>query len=135
MPPRICVITEIIEHTPFHKTFYFNDDRCKKAIPGQFIMLWIPGVDEIPMSLSFIRERQAVTVEKKGVGTTKMHEMVVGDKIGVRGPYGNGFASNGDNMLFVAGGTGIAPLLPLIKIVEGKKVIIFGVQTSSLLFF
>lgn len=135
MPPRIRSVTEIIDHTPSHKTFYFDDEKCRNATPGQFVMIWVPGVDEIPMSLSFIGERQGVTVEKKGEGTTKMHEMKEGDKIGIRGPYGNGFPTHGNNILFVAGGTGIAPLLPMIKIAEGEKVVIFGVRTSSLLLF
>ncbi|MEA2053693.1 MAG: dihydroorotate dehydrogenase electron transfer subunit [Candidatus Thermoplasmatota archaeon] len=135
MPLRICTIDEIVENTPIHKTFYFEDEECRKAKPGQFVMVWIPGVDEMPVSLSFIQEKQAVTVEVKGEGTKKMHETKVGDKIGIRGPYGNGFSTHGNKLLFVAGGTGIAPLLPLIKMVEGEKTVILGARTSSLLLF
>ena len=134
MPPRICSIVDIIENTTLHKTFYFSDEKCRNAKPGQFIMIWIPGIDEIPMSLSFIGEKQGVTVEKKGEGTKKLHEMNVGDKIGIRGPYGNAFSMHGKKFLFVAGGTGIAPLLPLIKMVK-EKVVILGARTSSLLLF
>ncbi|RLF46006.1 MAG: dihydroorotate dehydrogenase electron transfer subunit [Thermoplasmata archaeon] len=134
MPPRICSIVDIIENTTLHKTFYFSDEKCRNAKPGQFIMIWIPGVDEIPMSLSFIGEKQGVTVEKKGEGTKKLHEMNVGDKIGIRGPYGNAFSMHGKKFLFVAGGTGIAPLMPLIKMVK-EKVVILGARTSSLLLF
>ncbi len=134
MPPRICSIVDIIENTTLHKTFYFSDEKCRNAKPGQFIMIWIPGIDEIPMSLSFIGEKQGVTVEKKGEGTKKLHEMNVGDKIGIRGPYGNAFSMHGKKFLFVAGGTGIAPLMPLIKMVK-EKVVILGARTSSLLLF
>lgn len=133
--PRMCPILDIVQNTSLHKTFYFEDAKCKNAKPGQFVMIWVPGVDEIPMSLSFIGERQGVTVERKGEGTKKMHEMNIGDKIGIRGPYGKSFSIYGKKILFVAGGTGIAPLLPLIKMVRGEKVVILGARTSSLLLF
>ena len=135
MPMRIRTIDRIVENTPFHKTFYFDDEECRKAQPGQFVMVWIPGVDEFPMSLSFIGEHQGVTVEAKGEGTKRMHGMEAGDKIGIRGPYGRGFSVHGSRFLFVAGGTGIAPLLPLIEMAEGDKTVALGARSSSLLLF
>jgi len=120
MPMRIHAIEKVVENTPIHKTFYFSDEDCRNAEPGQFVMVWIPGVDEVPMSLSFIGKQQAVTVEAKGEGTKKMHEMKEGDKIGVRGPYGKGFSISKGKKLFIAGGTGI---------------VILGARSSSLLLF
>lgn len=135
MPMRICSIDEIVDNTPFHKTFYFSDGECSNAQPGQFVMVWVPGVDEFPMSLSYLGERQAVTVEVKGEGTKRMHGMKEGDKIGIRGPYGMGFSVRDGRLLFVAGGTGIAPLLPLIEMADGEKTVILGARSSELLLF
>lgn len=105
------------------------------AEPGQFIMVWIPGIDEVPMSLSYIGEKIAITVEKVGEATEAMHDMIEGDRIGVRGPYGNGFKIFGEKALFVAGGTGIAPLMPLIRKYEGEKLAVIGARTKDLLIF
>ncbi len=135
MPLRICIIDKIVNNTSIHKTFYFEDRECRKANPGQFVMVWVPGVDEMPMSLSCIRERQAVTVEVKGEGTKSMHEMEEGDKIGISGPYGKGFFIRGNKPLFIAGGTGIAPLFPLVEAANSGGTVIMGARTASLLLF
>ena len=130
---HICRIKRIVEHSDIHKTFFL--DIKMDAMPGQFVMVWIPGIDEVPMSLSHIGEETAITVEKVGEATEAMHRMKEGDKLGVRGPYGRGFEIMGKKALFVAGGTGIAPLLPLIKIYEGEKHVVLGAKTSKLLLF
>jgi dihydroorotate dehydrogenase electron transfer subunit len=98
-------------------------------------MVWVPGVDEFPMSLSYLGERQAFTVELKGEGTKRMHEMKAGEKIGIRGPYGEGFSLSEGRSLFVAGGTGIVPLLPLIEMANGERTILLGSRSSELLLF
>ena len=130
---HICRIIEIKEETSLHKTFFF--DMKMEAEPGQFVMIWIPGVDEIPMSLSYIGERAGITVERIGEATEAMHEMEKGYKIGIRGPYGKGFEMSGKKALFVAGGTGIAPLLPLIKKYGGEKHVVLGARNKELLLF
>ena len=130
---KICRISEIIEHNSIHKTFFF--DLEMNATPGQFVMIWIPGVDEIPMSLSYIGKKTAITVEKVGEATEALHKMKEGDKVGIRGPYGKGFEIVGKKALFVAGGTGIASLLPLIKKYEGEKHVVIGARTKDLLLF
>jgi len=130
---KICRISEIIEHNSIHKTFFF--DLEMNATPGQFVMIWIPGIDEIPMSLSYIGKKTAITVEKVGEATEALHKMKEGDKVGIRGPYGKGFEIVGKKALFVAGGTGIASLLPLIKKYEGEKHVVIGARTKDLLLF
>ena len=130
---QICEIKKIIEHNSIHKTFFF--DREMKATAGQFVMIWIPGIDEIPMSLSYIGKEIAITVEKVGEATEALHNMKEGDKVGIRGPYGKGFEIVGRKALFIAGGTGIAPLLPLIKKYEGEKHVVLGARTKELLLF
>ncbi|MEM2508786.1 MAG: dihydroorotate dehydrogenase electron transfer subunit, partial [Candidatus Thermoplasmatota archaeon] len=132
---QICEIKKIVNETKFHKTFFFSCDKLKNAKPGQFVMVWIPGVDEIPMSLSYIGNMQAITVERVGEATEKMHQMNEKDKIGIRGAYGNGFSEIGKKALFVAGGTGIAPLMPLIRKYKGEKHVVIGARNKDLLLF
>ena len=106
--------------------------------PGQFFMVWVPGIEEKPMSASYISEEAGITVEKKGSTTSRLHQLAVDDKLGIRGPFGNGFAITGEKTLVVGGGTGTAPLGPLVEQCEkqGKTVIAaIGAKSSRELFF
>jgi dihydroorotate dehydrogenase electron transfer subunit len=107
--------------------------------PGQFFMVWIPGVDEIPMSVSSITPTvKAITVRDVGEATHRLSQMQKGEKIGIRGPYGNGFTIKGTHLLFVGGGSGIAMLAPAIEEARKKKVqltVIIGAKTKNQVFF
>jgi dihydroorotate dehydrogenase electron transfer subunit len=82
--------------------------------PGQFLMVWIPGVDEVPMSISNIVKGEVwITVKKVGEATSAIHEVTRDGILGLRGPYGSGFSLEGRNTLIVGGGIGNAPLLYL----------------------
>jgi len=118
---RVVKIEKIVEETPTIKTFFFRDDAS--AIPGQFYMVWLPGIDEFPMSISYIKELKAFTVKKVGEGTRCMHKLKVGDKLWIRGPYGRGFKITDKKALFVGGGSGMATLAPLIDELPGDVVI------------
>ncbi|MFW6040520.1 MAG: dihydroorotate dehydrogenase electron transfer subunit [Thermoplasmatota archaeon] len=113
----IVEITDIVQQTPTTKTLFF--DWSKGIKPGQFVMVWIPGVDEIPMSLSHIYNRQGITVKKVGGATQALHNMGIGGRIGIRGPYGKGYDLKGENILAVIGGVGAASIRPAI--VEGDN--------------
>ncbi|HQD25757.1 MULTISPECIES: dihydroorotate dehydrogenase electron transfer subunit [Methanoculleus] len=126
--PHGVKITEIVEETPSIKTFIF--DREIVARPGQFVMVWVPGVDEIPMALS---TPSSITVQKVGDATAALFAMHEGDKIGLRGPYGNGFAVSG-RTLVVAGGVGASPLLSLITAGQADTVLL-GARTARELLF
>ena len=137
---RIVEIQEIKRESPTVKTFTFNDKLCAKAEPGQFVMVWIPGVDEIPMSLSSISPKglTSITVADVGEATRALHQRSRGDVLGVRGPYGNGFALSSGNVMIVGGGTGLVPLMPLTeKIVRPATKITFllGAKTKDELLF
>jgi len=116
-------------------TFHYPGDMSS----GQFFMIWIPGVDEIPMSVSQIKKNvKAITFRNIGDATHALFHLKKGDKIGVRGPYGNGFTSTGKRLLFVGGGTGIAMLAPLVEQARKKKLkttVILGMKTKDQLFF
>ncbi|MCS7097301.1 MAG: dihydroorotate dehydrogenase electron transfer subunit [Candidatus Methanomethylicia archaeon] len=93
-----------------------NYEIAKRAMPGQFVMVWIPGVDEIPMSLSHIGDQEiSFTVHKVGEATEALHKMKVNEYIGIRGPYGKGFKEVEGRIMIVGGGTGMAPLMPLLR--------------------
>lgn len=127
--PRSHPITRIKVETPFIKTFEFQSKKiAEKAKPGQYLMVWIPGVDEKPMSLSHIGNKEdqwtiGVSVACVGDATGRLHAFQEGDILGIRGPHGNGFtieqiAASGQktspNILLVGGGCGMAALRPLI---------------------
>lgn len=118
------------------KTIRFNFDG--EARSGQFVMLWLPGIDEIPMSLSYLDGPKGITAENVGTATEAIHELRPGDGIGIRGPYGNGFDLSGDNFLVVGGGTGMAPLAPALEALTaaGKEVTcLIGARSRSDLLF
>ena len=103
---RIIKIIKVKKETPTIKSFIFSDEKCSKAIPGQFVMAWIPDLDEIPMSLSKIglNSNSAITVKKLGEASEAFHRLKSGDRIGIRGPYGRGFTTTTGNILIVGGG-------------------------------
>ena len=107
--------------------------------PGQFFMIWIPGVDEIPMSVSYItKDVKGITFRRIGEATQALYRLQPGDNIGIRGPYGNGFYLQGKHLLFVGGGTGIAMLAPAVEEARKRKLsstVILGVKTKKELFF
>lgn len=99
------------------RTIFFEDALCRTARPGQYLMVWVPGIDEIPLSLAIIDNNglSAVTVKRVGKGTEALCRMAEGEYIGVRGPYGNWFKLVKGKVVIVGGGTGLAPLLPLAE--------------------
>lgn len=106
------------------------------AVPGQFIMIWIPGVDEIPMSLSYLGDRKGVTVKNVGEATKALTSMQVGDTFVVRGPYGRGYHVPKGKILVVGGGTGMASLLPAMERIGASDVhTAIGARTVNELLF
>jgi dihydroorotate dehydrogenase electron transfer subunit len=133
MKPVNAVITEVVDETPTIRTFFFETSFDTE--PGQFVMAWIRGVDEIPMALSY---DNAITVQKVGPATSALFELGNGDSIGIRGPLGKGFDMKSGHILLVAGGVGAAPLAPLAEKAsyEGIKVTtLLGAKTKEELVF
>ncbi|MBA4336316.1 dihydroorotate dehydrogenase electron transfer subunit [bacterium] len=108
--PIVLEIKKVVEEAENTKTFYF--DHTLNSKPGQFVMLWLPGVDEIPISVSFDDGEQfALTVFARGEASNQICGLKEGDKIGIRGPYGTMFNyAEGENLVLVGGGYGAAPL-------------------------
>ena len=107
----VCRVETRELETPSTVTLRFRYDP--PAVPGQFIMLWIPGDDEVPMSLSYLEgDLKGVTVKAMGSTSRRVQSISPGDFIGVRGPYGNHFDLSPRRILVVAGGSGAAGLAP-----------------------
>lgn len=136
---RITRISSVRVESPTVKTFTFEDKSCAKAKPGQFLMLWIPRVDEIPLSIMNVEGKQiSVAVKAVGEATRALHGMNGGDKVGVRGPFGSFFTEKSGRVLLVGGGTGVAPLLFLTKRLATKTkhlTFVMGAKTKSELLF
>jgi dihydroorotate dehydrogenase electron transfer subunit len=135
--PTIAKIIETKNEANNVKTIKFECN--KKTQPGQFFMIWIPKIDEIPMSVSYIDKKiKGITFRKIGDATKALYNLKKGDKIGIRGPYGNGFEINENKILFVGGGTGISTIVPAIEKAIIKNIsatAILGVKNKDELFF
>jgi len=125
-------ITSVRKESYDTRTFEFEWD--KECIPGQFVMVWIPGTDEIPMSLSSVNGTKSITVKAIGEATKRLHELRKDDRLHIRGPYGNGFSVKaGKKILIVAGGVGMASVMPVIR--ETGADTVLGARTSEELIF
>ena len=143
--PHICTIERVVDETPTVRTLFFHDQVLANVLPGQFAMVWIPGVNELPMSVMVgIKQGEAgFTVRKRGESSTALYNLKVGDKIGVRGPYGNSFDIKDGKILLIGGGTGLVPLVRLIKFVSCELppshdleiTLLMGSQTKEEVFF
>ena len=137
--PHICIIEKVVDETPTVRTLYFHDPVLANVLPGQFAMVWIPGVNELPMSVMISEndEKSGFTVRKRGESSTALYNLQVGQQIGVRGPYGNSFDIKDGEILLIGGGTGLVPLMRLIKFSKdtNKITLLMGSQTKEEVFF
>jgi len=109
MLPQTVKILEIVEETRAVKTFVL-DAAAPDAQPGQFVMLWLPGVDEKPISIA-APVPLTLTVARVGPFSMALHDCRAGDYLGWRGPFGHPFALDLDRpAALVGGGYGSAPL-------------------------
>jgi dihydroorotate dehydrogenase electron transfer subunit len=120
---QIVAVTDRVLETPSTVTLRFR--YAPPAVPGQFVMIWIPGDDEIPMSLSYTDgETKGVTVKAMGSTSASIQEIRPGERVGIRGPYGNRFDLSPRRILVVGGGSGAAVLAPAAEaaIAGGSRV-------------
>lgn len=130
--PTMVKICDIREETPGVKTFFFQFRMLFE--PGQFVMVWIPFLDEKPFTVSYIQnDIVGISVLRRGVFTAALHDKKPGDTIGIRGPYGKGFCIQNNlpvnsNVCVVGGGIGMASLatvidrLPGISVIQGARI-------------
>ena len=116
--------------------------------PGQFAFVSAFGVGEAPFGIANIPQNGSATLDfainRLGSVTTDLHELGVGDMVGVRGPMGNGFPMDkfkGKNLIVIGGGIGGAPLRPVIQSVMANRKdygffqILWAARNPSLLVF
>lgn len=136
--PRTVPIKKIIHATPLVKLYILPISLNAK--PGQFINLWIPGVNERPMSIAFDNGREIMlAIAKVGETTKTLDKMKTGDYIGVRGPYGTHFSWKPKaHIAMIAGGYGAAPLYfaAYLASKQGCKIDFFlGARNKNYLLF
>jgi NAD(P)H-flavin reductase len=144
-----ATVAEVTRETPdtFTLTLELHDGRGPKDFkPGQFNMLYVPGVGEVPISVaSSPREGRLMhTVRSVGTVTSLLSKLRPGDKLGIRGPFGRPWPieeAHGRQLVVVAGGLGLPPLRPVIleamrKPESFREVkILYGARTPSDLIF
>lgn len=110
--PQLSTIREVIKHTALEYTFRMEFDGDVK--PGQFFEISLPKYGEAPISVSGIDDGTVdFTIRRVGKVTNEIFENYVGDRLFIRGPYGNGFDVEnykGKELFVIAGGTGLSPV-------------------------
>jgi NAD(P)H-flavin reductase len=132
MMPHPAVIEKILPETADVATYTlsFKDVALRdrfRFLPGQFNMLYLPGIGEAAISISSDPGCPGTlhhTIREAGNVTRALARHHVGETIGVRGPYGSswpvGVAVDQD-LIIVSGGIGLAPLRPVIYHVIGHR--------------
>jgi len=149
--PEIVTVEEIKDEIVDVKTFYLYFDARPNGKPfafksGQFVMCTVFGAGEFAVSLppSPENDRFHLTVRRVGKVTSALHNLKPGDKIGIRGPFGNGFPFEeikGKNVIYVAGGIGLIPLRSSIMHVMqnrdhfGRVLVFYGARTPKELMY
>lgn len=147
--PRMAELTAVQALTEREKLFAFRLDKGQALgqQPGQFVEVSLFGIGEAPISVSSSPTRNGtfeLCVRSTGDVTNAMHRMAAGEWVGIRGPFGHGFPvekMRGKDILFAAGGIGLAPLRSLIQFVLderqsfGRVIILFGCRNPSEILF
>jgi dihydroorotate dehydrogenase electron transfer subunit len=133
-------VSEVIHENKDSVTLMFQHEVEDLDIrAGQFLMIWVPGTDEIPMSVSFWEPPVlGVSVLPIGDATKALASCKVGEWIGVRGPFGTSFSQNAGRALVVGGGIGSAPLRPLVYQLLAKDAevtLLLAARTASSLLY
>jgi NAD(P)H-flavin reductase len=126
--PIKAQITEVAQETASDldiKTFKLKlpEGAALDFMPGQFLEVSLPGVGEAPFGFAsspLVKSHIDLCIKKMGTLTQAVHELVPGNSIYLRGPFGNTFPveeMEGSNIVYITGGLGLAPLRPLIDYV------------------
>jgi NAD(P)H-flavin reductase len=136
--PEVAVIDEIKNEIEDVRTLYFSFERTEvernfRIRSGQFVMCTVFGAGEFAVSLPFSPENDRLHLSVR-------QELGVGDKIGIRGPFGNGFPFDeikGRNVVYAAGGIGIIPLRSsIVHVLQhrqdfGRIILLYGARSSK----
>lgn len=143
---KILNIKKLTDKEKFFEITLMDRDYLDHE-PGQFIMISLLGIGEVPIAIcSSPTRRDSFDICVRAVGkvTNKLHKLKPEDEVGIRGPYGKGFPVRileGNDLLIIAGGLGLAPLRSLITYVLdnrrdfGKVHILFGCKEPKEILF
>jgi NAD(P)H-flavin reductase len=144
--PEPATITRMEPMTEHETFFHFRLDSGAELghMPGQFAQISVPGIGEAPISVSSSPTCTGgfeMVVRNTGNVTAALHGMAVGDKIGVRGPFGTTFPVDGEmkgrDLVFICGGIGLVPVRSAINYVlenradYGDVTILFGARSPA----
>jgi dihydroorotate dehydrogenase electron transfer subunit len=134
-----AIVKKAVVESPNVKSFYLDLKTSSIPQPGQFMMIWVPGMEEIPMSCSGVdRNVIRISVAKKGPTTAELHKLKTGDTILARGPFGNRFSLYAGSYMLVGGGYGAGPLVYAAKLLSNLKkrgTYVVGAKTKNELLF
>ncbi len=125
-----AVVTKVV-HRPSTCDIYLDIDM--DILAGQFIMVWLPTYEEVPMAPSWDKPLR-ITVKPVGETTHALCRLKPGDKLYLRGPYGKGYSLDGGRYLLIGGGVGAAPLILAAKQISGlggSGIYVEGVKTKD----
>ncbi len=136
MSPRLTLPTPLTIRSiqrDNYRTKTFVLDGTLDAVPGQFVMAWLPRFDEKPFSLVYA---DPITLMITGVGpfSDLVHQLQEGDRLWLRGPFGQGFTveESQQRLALVGGGYGVAPLLWLARTLPDAAITaIVGARTAA----
>jgi len=130
--PTMLEVSDVVKEGKGQSSFFFRQKiECR---PGQFIMVWLPGVDEKPMAISYHNKNEfAFTSQAIGKFTNALEKIKKGDKLGIRGPYGNSFSIQ-KNACVVAGGVGLSSVSTLIDSLK-NPLVIYGARSKEHLIY
>jgi len=130
--PQPLKVQAIIQENYRIKTFIF-DGQMPQAKPGQFVMAWLPRLDEKPFSVGY-HMPLTLTIAAVGPFSKAMHDLKVGDQVWFRGPFGQAFEQIGQRPVLVAGGYRVASLLWLAREQQEKQqtlIAVIGGRTAA----
>lgn len=139
--PQLYEIEAIQRESSIVKSFTFHaEEIARESQPGQFVMVWNPGVDEIPISIASASPDGMLELAIADVGdcSHSLHQKQVGDLIGLRGPYGTCFSIRGERICLVGGGYGAAPLrfaAARARELRRRVVVLEGAKSSTELLY
>jgi len=148
--PRIAELTVVETLTEGEKYYRvrIRGGGAFDSVPGQFVQVWVYGYGEAPISIcsspTRVDDGFEMCVRDVGRVTGALHTLEAGQTVGIRGPFGNGWpleTLKGQDVLFVAGGLGLAPARGAIQSVLdnrsdfGKVSILYGARSPKELLF
>ena len=148
MLPAIAIVRSTHKETKdtFTLEFASNADEISSFLPGQFNMVYVFGVGEVPISISGDPAKGSLchTTREVGTVTRAMRRLRKGDMVGLRGPFGTSWPVDdihGRDVIVLAGGIGLAPLRPVLyhllqhRETYGRIVLMYGARTPEDLLF